>query len=156
MNKKLLTCLLALTLICALAFSASADVIPPEFDDSSYPSEGEYVIEYDELDDDTESYDTEDETVLLYDAAEVTANETEPEKSVVKSLLICAVIGIVIALIATLSVKSGYKAVHRKRDAAQYLVDGSLRVTAANERFVRSEISERTIQQNQNQSGSNS
>ena len=97
--------------------------------------------------------DAEDETVILYGAAEVPPAYTLPDvetdaqpASVVKPVLICLVIGAVIALIVVLSVKSSYKPVRRRRDAAEYLVDGSLNVTASDETLVRTERSERKIQ----------
>lgn len=148
MNKKLLSCLMALALIAVLAFSAFAvspranvaDVLPPQeevFSDvggygETLPEDETYVIE---------RYD------LTEDLINAENEEAEPESaSIVKPLLICIVIGLVIALIVVLSVKSGYKPVHRKRDAAQYLVDGSLRVTVSNETLVRTDVSERTIE----------
>ena len=98
----------------------------------------------------------EDETVILYGAAEVPEAYTLPDvdagmvepaqKSLVKPIVICLVIGLVIALIVVLAVKSSYKPVHRKHDAAEYLVDGSLNVTASEETFTHSERTERKLQ----------
>ncbi len=133
MNKRILICLLTFALLFTLAFSVSAvcmrafpaDAAPP-FEDGNWNAEP--------------------------DPGALTVDEEGAQKQpLVKSVLICAVIGLVIALIVTLSVKSSYKAVRRKRDAAQYLVDGSLRITGSSETFVRSETSERTIE-NKNQS----
>ncbi|MBR5620457.1 MAG: hypothetical protein IKW76_12035, partial [Clostridia bacterium] len=85
---------------------------------------------------------------------DVDVEQVEPaQKSIVKPIVICLAIGLVIALIVVLAVKSGYKPVHRRRDAAEYLVDGSLNVTASQETFIRSERSERRIEK-QDSSGS--
>lgn len=140
MNKKILTCLLTLAMVAALAFSAGAVCARTFVADVASPVDETFVFD-----------DAEDETVILYSSAEVPEN-TEPalaaetEKSPVKSVLVCIGIGLVIALVVTLSVKSSYKPVHRRRDAAEYLVDGSLQITASNESFVRSETTERTIE----------
>lgn len=175
MNKKALSCLTALALLLTLCFSAGAvcsrafvaDVIlPPDGDgftsayepvtDTAQTTVPEtYAVERVDISDEVESLlaEAEDETVLLYGAAEVPADHTLPDveiesgqQSLVKPVVICLVIGAVIALVVVLAVKSSYKPVHRKRDAAEYLVDGSLNVTAADEKFTRSERSERKIQ----------
>lgn len=155
MNKRLLTCILALALVCAFAFSASAvsryyaaDAIAP-FDPEIYTS-SEF----------TQPEIPEDPSILIYGYDETIPEFTlpdvasEPEKAQlpVKGIVICVVIALVIALIVTLSVKSSYKPVRRRSDAAEYLVDGSLRVTASDESFVRSERRERTIE-NKSSSG---
>lgn len=186
MKKKVLSCLTALALVLAFAFSASADVIlPPDQgiitdspDGSDAAQTQGYVetfsgpIERVDITDEllsviaeensapAESAETaesaEEETMILYGAAEVPEAYTLPDvdvgqvesaqKSLVKPILVCLVIGAVIALIVVLSVKSSYKPVHRKRDAAEYLVDGSLNVTASDDTFLRTERSERKIQ----------
>lgn len=147
MNKKLLSCLLAFTLCCVFAFSAAAvnvrtfvaDVAPPfeeNYDFDETVPEGETFVLYGEADDPAQV------------PAQAPSSETDApqEKSPVKAVLICCVIGLVIALIVVLSVKSSYKPVRRRSDAAEYLVDGSLQVTASNETFIRSDVSERTIE----------
>lgn len=175
MKKRVLSCLMALAFILICAFSASADVIPPQGDffDYSEPESSGFVTpgsgidggEIDRVDISDEIASVfaqenaeaeEEETVILYGSAEVPENHTLPDvdveqiepaqKSVIKPILICLVIGLVIALIVVLAVKSGYKPVHRKRDAAEYLVNGSLNITASNETFLRTERSERKIQ----------
>lgn len=181
MNKKIASCLLALASILAFAFCASADLIPPRdgFDfaetenavSQSYEGEIERIDISDEFasivaeaniaPETEDAADTaEDETVILYGSAEVPEDHTLPDVeieqtqgSIVKPIVICVVIGLVIALIVVLTVKSGYKPVHRKRDAAEYLVDGSLNVTASDEKFIRSERRERKIEK-QDTSGS--
>ena len=185
MKKKVLSCLAVLSLVLALAFSASADVIPPQGDIFEYgePESSGFVTPGSEIDggeiervdmgDEVRSIlaaengaaadDAEDETVILYGSAEVPEEHTLPDvdveqvepaqKSIVKPIVICLAIGLVIALIVVLAVKSGYKPVHRRRDAAEYLVDGSLNVTASQETFIRSERSERRIEK-QDSSGS--
>lgn len=158
MNKRIIACLSALALVLALAFPAgavckyafSADVMPP------YEEQIPVYSTFPAPDADPQS---EDATIQLYGYDTDVPGDTLPEgedapqkTSVVKSVAVCAVIGLVIALIVVLSVKSSYKPVRRSRDAAQYLVDGSLRVTASGETFVSSEITERTIE-NRNSSG---
>ena len=194
MNRKGLSCLTALALVLALAFSAGAvcsrafllDVIPPQGDRFDFDEPASDVsqdadpwgevfsqqIERVDISDELASIlaeatgvpteSAEDETMILYGAAEVPEAYSLPDvdveqvesaqKSLVKPILVCLVIGAVIALIVVLAVKSGYKPVHRRRDAAEYLVDGSLNVTASNESFVRSERNERTIE-NKSSSG---
>ena len=174
-KRVLLACLTAIALVLTLAFSASADVIlPPDqevFESTVYEQETAGVVQSDndgieriDISDEIASMiaeentaAAEDETVILYGSAEVPPDHTLPDvdveaveaengSSIVKPILICLVIGAVIALVVVLAVKSSYKPVHRKRDAAEYLVDGSLNVTAADEKFTRSERSERKIQ----------
>ncbi|MBQ7541137.1 MAG: hypothetical protein IJT44_02475 [Clostridia bacterium] len=99
---------------------------------------------------------TEEPTVLLYGVGEVeeptmvAAPPSAPAQktSVVKALVICLVIGAVIALIVVFAVKSSYKPVQKKANANEYLVDGSLNITASNEKFIRKETSERKISTN--------
>ena len=87
--------------------------------------------------------DTPDDELLI-------ASEPAEEKtSVVKPVLICLGIGILIALLVVFSVRGSYKPVQKKRDAGEYLVDGSLHITASYEQLTRTETSERKLQ-NQN------
>lgn len=146
MNKKFLSCLLAAVFLCTFAFSAGA-VCTHRFAADVMPPAGAEIITSSAA----KPYVYEGESVILYntdpaDALPESQTETQAQRSPVKSVLICVGIGAVIALIVTLAVKSSYKPVHRKRDAAEYLVDGSLQLTASDETFVRSDITERTIE----------
>ena len=175
MKKNILSCLTAAAIVLALAFSASAvcsrtfslDVIPPQGDgfsfdgsgsettDPSQQSDSQQIERIDITDElmsilaqESESA-SEEETMALYSAAQTAENGGQTETSLVKPILICAVIGLVIALIVVLAVKSSYKPVHRKHDATEYLVDGSLNVTVSTEKLVRTDVSERTIETKQ-------
>jgi hypothetical protein len=160
MNKKLLSCILALALIGTFAFSACAVCARSFALDAILPMDDDIFTSSVYEQDDPEPWQ-EDEPIILYGYDEEAEDVLSPDEdtpaekpSMVKSVLICIVIGVVIALLVVLAVKSGYKPVHRRRDAAEYLVDGSLRITAANETFLRTERTERTIE-NKNTSGSN-
>ena len=149
MNKKLLSCLWAFVLICVFAFSAGAVCARPFAADVVMPFDGEMLG-----DDEPETAIPEGETFVLYGSEEIPSEQTLPtddggeqaNPSVIKPVLICAGLGLVIGLIVVLAVKSGYKPVRRRSDAAEYLVDGSLHVTVSEETFVRSETTERTIE----------
>ncbi len=79
------------------------------------------------------------------------ASEAAPAKkgSLIKGLLICLVIGLIVAAIVISSIKSKYKPVHKNRAAANYLVDNSVQLTNSYENFVRKETTQREINNNQ-------
>ena len=70
---------------------------------------------------------------------------TAEKKSLAKPIVICLVIGAVIALISVLAVKGSYKPVRAKTNADDYLIRESLQVTEAHESFTRKETSERKL-----------
>lgn len=68
-------------------------------------------------------------------------------------ILVCLVIGIVIAGIVAISVKSKYKPVRMKAEANDYLVSGSFKLSGSYDRFIYSHVS-RTRRSKDNDSGS--
>lgn len=88
--------------------------------------------------------DEEDETVVSAERSGGSSEEKaeKPEKGAsyyVKRYIIAAVIGLIIALIATGSMQAGMKNIHRSRNAANYVRKDSFKLRVSDDRFLRTE-----------------
>lgn len=83
-----------------------------------------------------------------------TASSKENEKT--DSFIISLIVAAVIAAIITLMVKSNYKPVRFRANAADYLVDGSLNVTQQYDRFLFSNVSKTKIESSSSSGGGSS
>lgn len=88
--------------------------------------------------------DEEDETVVSTERSGGSSDEKaeKPEKGAshyVKKFIIAAVIGLIIAWIATGSMTAGMKNVHKSRNAANYVRKESFKLRVSDDRFLRSE-----------------
>ena len=72
------------------------------------------------------------------------------------ALIVSLIVSLVIALIVVKMVKSGYKPVHFKANAQDYLVDGSLNVTGQYERFLYSNVTKTEIETSSSGGGGSS
>lgn len=83
-----------------------------------------------------------------------TGNLPKNVASIIKSILVSLAIGLIAAFILTDKISKKYtKAVHKKADAGDYLVNGSLQLTGSYENFSHTNVS-RTPIQNESSSGS--
>ena len=71
-----------------------------------------------------------------------------------QSIFTALIIGLIVALILTFSVKKGYKPVGFNRSAANYLVDGSLNIRGSYDNFLYSNVTSRKIESNSSSGGS--
>ena len=88
--------------------------------------------------------DDEEETVVSTERSGGSSEEKaeKPEKGAsyyVKRYIIAAVIGLIIALIATGSMQAGMKNVHRSRNAANYVKKETLKMRVNEDRVLRTE-----------------
>ena len=90
----------------------------------------------------------ENNAALTVVTAEAEADAKAEKKSPVKGIIISIVIGLIIGAVVIASIKAQYKPVHKKTDAASYLVEGSYQLTDSYDNFIRTDKSQREINTN--------
>ena len=92
-----------------------------------------------------------------YDSNGNTVHHTESVPAPIgKRILISALIGVIIAAIAVLVMKSKMNTVHKKAAASDYIREGSLDITRANDVFINSSVARTPRAQAQSRSGGSS
>ena len=81
------------------------------------------------------------------------STEKEDKRS---ALIVSLIVSLIVAAIIVKMVKSGYKPVRFKASAADYLVDGSLKVTAQYDRFLYSNVTKTEIETSSSSGGGSS
>lgn len=125
-----------------------------------YLSDAEYYNAFLTFANTVENFLAQSRSGTPYDVNNVIEGYNPDERSAsekIKSVIICVIVSLVISIVVTSMIRHSYtKAVHFNRDARNYLVPGSLNMTASYDNFLYSNVTKVRIQSESSSGGGGS